>query len=136
MTSRLPKKLWTIIKISYAQTNQPRKVQKTKAMVKCFLSIQETQMHSNSKLLGLKQQKVVKRIHLIVSIFKMIVELELRSTKRTTHQHQRIKINNTSLSQIMVIEILWPNKRRNIRFMSYHGRCKVSCAKKFTSKML
>ena len=136
MTSRLPKKLWTIIKISYAQTNQPRKVQKTKAMVKCFLSIQEIQMHSNNKLHGHKQQRVVKRIHRIVSIFKMIVELELRSTKLTTHQHQRIKTSKTSLSQIMLIEILLLNRRRNIRFMSCHGRCKVSCGKKFISKML
>ena len=134
MTSRLLKKLWTITKISYAQTKQTRKVQRTKAMVKCFLSIQETQMHSKSKLLGHKQQKVVKRIHPTVSIFKKIVELESRSTKQTTHQHQRIKTNNTSLSQIMVIEILQQNIRRNIRSMSYHGRYKVSYGKKFTSR--
>ena len=63
-------------------------------------------MHSKSKLLGHKQQKVVKRIHPTVSIFRMIVELESLSIKRTTHQHQRIKTNNISLSQIMVTEIL------------------------------
>ena len=106
MISRLLKKLWTIIKISYAQTKQTRKVQRTKAMVKCFLLTQETQMHSKSKLLGHKQLKVVKRIHPTVSIFRMIVELESLSIKRKTHQHQHIKTNNISLSQIMVIEIL------------------------------